>query len=195
MQFDVPSFMWCAVLAATMAQQSLPESDSVNAEATDPLFTTLTPDDLSLFDETQGEPNLVTSNPFIFPDSSNEVHGDSNSQNIPFDAIGPLEVTELASLRITNNLDESQIPSYDEMIAGNPLTEPWPWDGSFSLEEAFPPIEKLIPLDSIIGTDVDLASKCRDQAGKWPLCCRGEWKGGGQRNVGECDLCKVPSSL
>ena len=195
MDFVFLSFIWSAILAATVAQPSLPGSDSVDAEATDPLFTTLAPDDLPLFDESQGEPNLLTPSPSIYPDSSNEVHGDSSSQNIPFDATGPLEVTELASLRITNNLDESQDPLYDEMIAGNPLTEPWPWDGGFSPEEAFPPIEKLIPLDSIFGSDVDLASKCRDHPGKWPLCCRGEWKGGGQRNVGECDLCRVPSSL
>lgn len=189
------SLMWYAILSTTTTQQSLPEPDLVNVDAEDPLFTTMAPDDLPLFDETQGGPNLLTSNPSIYPEGNDEVHGDANPQDIPFGTISPSEVTDLASSRISNNPDESQNPLYDELIAGNPLTEPWPWDGSLSPEEAFPSIEKLIPLDSILGSDVDWANKCRDQPGKWPLCCRGQWKGGGQRNVDECDLCRLPSFI
>lgn len=189
------SLVCCAILRATIAQPSLSGSDLVDVDADDILFTTVASDDLPLFDETQGRPDLLASNPLISPESNNEVHGDADSQNILFDAIRPSEVTDLASSRISNNPDESENPLYNEMIAGNPLTDPWPWDGSFSPEEAFPSVEKIIPLNSIMGSDVDLESKCRDQPGKWPLCCRGQWKGGGQRNVDECDLCRLPSFI
>lgn len=195
MYFVFHSLVWCAILCAIVAQPSLPESDLANVDAEDTLFTTVAPDDLPLFDETQGGPNLLTSNPSISLENNDEVHGVADSQNILFDAISPSAVADLASSRISNNPDESQNSLYNEMISGNPLTDPWPWDGSLSPEEAFPSIEKLIPLDSIMGSDVDSDSKCRDQPGKWPLCCRGQWKGGGQRNVDECDLCRLPSSI
>lgn len=195
MRFVFISLCWCAILSTTIAQPSLPESDSVDVDAADPLFTQMAPDDLPLFDETPEEPNLLTSNPSVYPESTNEVHGDADPNNIPFDATSPLEATDLGIMRTSTYPDESQHPSYDETIAGNPGTEAFPWDGSFSPEEAFPSIEKVIPLDSIFGLEVDLASKCRDQPGKWPLCCRGKWNGGGQRNVDNCDLCRLPSSI
>ena len=188
MHFVFHSLLWCAILCATVAQPSLPQSDLVDVDAEDSLFTMMASDDLPLFDETQGGLNLLASNPSI----SLESNIDADSQNILFDAISPSEVADLASSRISNNPDEPQNSLYNEMIAGNPLTDPWPWDGSLSPEEAFPSVEKLIPLDSIMGSDDDSASKCRDQPGKWPLCCRGQWKGGGQRNVDECDLCRLP---
>ena len=189
------SLCWYVILSATIAQPSLPESDLVDVDAANPLFSPGGPDDLPLFDETQGEPIPMTYDPFIYPETINDFDGDGDFQNISFDAISPSEASDLESLQIPTNPDEYQNPSYNEEISGNPGTEAFPWDGSLSWEEAFPPIEKVIPLDSIFGLEGDLASKCRNQPGKWPLCCRGQWNGGGQRNVDNCDLCRLPSFI
>lgn len=195
MKFVFLSLYFCAALSPVIAQPSLPDSDLANVDALYPLVEPTASDDLSLFDETQGEPLLLTSNPSIYPESTNEVQGDDGSQTIPIEATSPYEAANLEGLGISTTPDEPHNPSIDGTISGNLGVEAFPWDGSFSLEEAFPPIEKVIPLGSTFGLQDDSASRCRDQLGKWPLCCRGQWNGGGQRNVDNCDLCRLPPPI
>lgn len=196
MQFVFLFLTLCAALSATIAQLSLPEPDLFNVDASDPPFELIASDDISSFEENQGGPVLLISNPSVYPESTNEAQADGDSQSTLIETISSYGATDLEDLGISTDADVSYYPSLDgTTISGGLVAEAFPWDKAFPLEEAFPPIEQVIPLDSIFGVEDDGSNKCRDKAGKWPLCCRGKWNGGGQRNVDECDLCRLPFSI
>lgn len=186
----------CAALSAPIAQPSLPEPDLFNVDASDPPFELTASDDHFLFEENQEGPLLLTSNPSVYPESTNEAQADGESQSALIEATSSYEATDLENLGISTDAEVSYHPSLDgTTISGGTVAEAFPWDKAFPLEEAFPPIEQVIPLDSIFGVQDDGSGKCRDKAGPWPLCCRGKWNGGGQRNVDDCDLCRLPFSI
>ena len=186
----------CAALSAAIAQPSLPEPDLFNVDASDPPLELSASDDVALFEENQAGPYLLTSNPSIYPESIKGAQADGDFQSALIEATSSYEATELKNSGISTDADVSSYPSLDgTTILGGPVAEAFPWDKAFPLEEAFPPIEQVIPLDSIVGVQDDRSSKCRDKAGPWPLCCRGKWNGGGQRNVDDCDLCRLPFSI
>lgn len=191
MQIILLSFSLCALLNAP---PSLSDSNLVNVDGSYSSFDPLPPDDIFLSEENQRAAVPLLLDPTIYQQNTDEAPGDEGSQNIPIDATIAYKVATLEGVGISTEPGGSTDPSLDgTIISGNNEPAAFPWNEAFPLDQAFPPLKQVIPLDSIFGVQDDSEGKCRDKPGPWPLCCTGKWEGGGQRNVENCDLCRLPS--
>jgi hypothetical protein len=195
--------------ATAKAKRSFLDPDPVDVNAFYLPDEPTASDQILVFEGNQEEEEeiLLNSTPSLFLESMDEPLGDGSYQNIPTDVISTYEIipndltstydvisSDITSIYEVAGLEnlvsmvpqEAYNPSPRGPISGDIWANAFPWREAFPVEEAFPPIEQVLPLESIFDVQDNVSSVCRDKSAPWALCCRGEWRGPGQRNVDKC---------